>query len=68
MRSETTRTRSSTCWLCRVSTPPGTPPLFEKATRFVFLLHLSLPRLTSSIFISYLTDALMPPLLQLSFI
>lgn len=37
MRSETTRTRSCTCWLCRVSIPPGTPPLFEKATRLLLL-------------------------------
>lgn len=40
MRSETTRTRSCTCWLCRVSIPPGTPPPFEKATRFPSLLPL----------------------------
>lgn len=38
MRSETTHTRSCTCWLCRVSIPPGTPPPFERAMRFL-LLH-----------------------------
>lgn len=40
MRSETTRTRSCTCWLCRASTPPGTPPPSEKATRSLSLLPL----------------------------
>lgn len=35
MRSETTHIPSCTCWLCRVSTPPATHLLLERATRFV---------------------------------
>lgn len=42
MRSETTRIPSCTCWLCRVSTLPGTPPPSERAMRSVQLLPLSL--------------------------
>ncbi len=38
MRSETTHIPSCTCWLCRVSTPPATRLLLERATRFVLLL------------------------------
>lgn len=35
MRSETTHIPSCICWLCRVSTPPATHLLSERATRFV---------------------------------
>lgn len=35
MRSETTHIPSCICWLCRVSTPPATRLLLERATRFV---------------------------------
>lgn len=38
MRSETTHIPSCTCWLCRVSTPPATRLLLERATRLVPLL------------------------------
>lgn len=42
MRSETTRIPSCTCWLCRVSTLPGTPLPSERAMRSVQLLSLCL--------------------------
>lgn len=41
MRSETTHIPSCTCWLCRVSTPPATRLLLERATRFALLPSLS---------------------------